>query len=205
MDRNPVLYFSNFMRRPEALVEAQQAGTVPVTNLQLHSFLLEQLLGRTGTTADQLLGIPISWIRDSSNSRTLQATARAVLPSANPPPAAVARMPTANTSAAPGETTEGFDFDWPNHHSDLEGDLDYQVAMDMHRRKLLQEEIDRKQAAAHPSNTLTDKAQLEDLEDFEIDLNNLDQQQSKYQRLQSEADKKPAAKKNTSNVDGVDS
>jgi len=92
MDRNPVPHFSNFMHRAEALVEAQQVGTVPVTNLQLHSFLLEQLLGRTGTTTDQLLGIPISWIRDSSNSRTLQAMARAVRPTANPPPNAVAHM-----------------------------------------------------------------------------------------------------------------
>ena len=194
MDRNPVPYFSNFMRRTEALVEAQQVGTVPATNLQLHSFLLDQLLGRAGTTANQLLGIPISWIRDSSNSQTLQAMARAVLPTANPPPAAVARMPTANTSKAQGETTnfEGFNFDWSNCHSDLQGGLDYQVALDMHRRKLLQEEIDRKQADAHPSNTLTDKTQLEDLK---VDLNNLDQQGSECQRLQAEANRKPAAKK----------
>jgi len=84
---------------------------------------------------------------------------------------------------------------------ELEGDLDYQVALDMHRRKLLQEEIDRKQAAPHMSSTLTDEAQLEALEDVEIDLNNLDQQQSEHQRLQSGADKKPAAKKNPPNDD----
>ena len=44
-----------------------------------------------------------------------------------------------------------------------------------------------------------EEAQLEDLKDFEIDLNNLDQQRSEYQRLQSEADKKTAAKKGTPN------
>jgi len=37
MDRNPVPYFSNFMRRAEALVKAQQVGTVPATNLQLQA------------------------------------------------------------------------------------------------------------------------------------------------------------------------
>jgi len=116
----------------------------------------------------------------------------------------VARMPTADTSEAPGKTTdfEGFNFDWSNPHSDLEGDLDYQVAMDMHRRKLLQEEINRKQAAAHPSNRLTDEAQLEDLKDLKVDLNNLDQQRSEYQQLHAEANRKPAVKKDPPNEDG---
>jgi len=135
MDRNPVPYFSGLMRRPEATLDNEnQFGTVTEnTNLQLHSFLLEQLLGRRVTTANQLLGIPIAWIRDTNNLRTLQATARAALPAANPTPDAVARVPTANTSDAPGETT---DFDWPNCLSDLDVDLDYQVVM--HGHKLVQ-------------------------------------------------------------------
>jgi len=130
MYRNPVQYFSNLIRRADVLVEAQQTGTAPVTDLQRHIFLLDQLLGCTGTTTDQPLGIPISWIRDSSNLsnlRALQETARAVLPTANPPSAAVARMPTGDKSEAPWGNPDvaGFDFDCPNRHSNLEGGLDY--------------------------------------------------------------------------------
>jgi len=53
-------------------------------------------------------------------------------------------------------------------------------------------------------DTPTNEAKLEDLEDLEIDLNNLDQPRSKYQRLQAEADTKPAAKKNPPKDDGKD-
>jgi len=73
--------------------------------------------------------------------------------------------------------------------------------LDIFRRKRLQEEIDHK-AAADSLDAPTNKAKEEELEDLEIDLNNLDQQRSKYERLQSEADKKPAAKKNPPKDDG---
>jgi len=105
MDRNPVQYFSILMRHAKVLVEAQQTGTAPIINLQRLSFLLDQLLGCTGTTTDQPLRIPISWIRDSSNLRTLQATAKAALPTVNPTPTAVAHMPIAHT---------------PDHHKKIE-------------------------------------------------------------------------------------
>jgi len=72
--------------------------------------------------------------------------------------------------------------------------------VNLHKRQLLQEEIDRKQAAAKTPNKLMDGTQIEDLE---VDLNNLDQQRSEYQQLQSEADKKPAAKKTKSKEDGA--
>jgi len=87
------------MRCAEVLV---QTGTAPLTNLQSHSFLLEQLLGHTETATNQPLGFPILWIIDSSTMRTLQARARAVLPTANPPPAVVARLPAANTTTSAG-------------------------------------------------------------------------------------------------------
>jgi len=45
------------------------------------------------------------------------------------------------------------------------------------------------------------EAKVEDIEDLERDLNNLDQQRSEYQRLQAEANKKPAAKQSKSNDD----
>jgi len=56
-------------------------------------------------------------------------------------------------NSRPRETTawNGLNFDWSNHHLDLEGDLD-------------------------------------------TDLNDLEQQRSEYQRLQSESEMKPAAK-----------
>ena len=182
MDRNPVQYFSILMRHAKVLVEAQRTGTAPITDLQCLSFLLDQLLGRTGTTTDQPLGIPNSWIRDSRNLRTLQATARATLPTANPTPTAVACMPIANTS---------------DHHEKLEDNPVGQLILDIFRRKRVQEEIDRKAAADSP-NTPTNEAKSDDLEYLEIDLNNLDQQRSKCLRLQAEANKKTAAKKTKS-------
>jgi len=199
MDRDPVQYISNFMRRAEVLVEAQ-TDTAPMTNLERHSFLLDQLLGHTGTTTDQTLGIPISWIRDSSTLRTLQATARAVLPTANPPPAAVTYSPTANATDFAGC------IDWSAHQAEtppekLEDNPVGRTILDMFRRKLLQEEIDSK-AVADSLDAPTNEAKEEELEDLEIDLNNLDQQWSECQQLQAEADKKPAAKTAKSNDDG---
>jgi len=84
-------------------------------------------------------------------------------------------------------TDSSFDYDWPNCQSELEGDLDYQVAMHWHRLAQLQEEADRKQAAKNLSSIPTDEAKLEDLEDLEADLiSRLHQQQSEHQRLQSD-------------------
>jgi len=137
--------------------------------------------------------------------QTLQATATAALPVANPTPNTVGRMPTEDTAAAPMEnaTNSSFDCNWPNRLSDLEGGLDYQVVQHWNKLKQLQEEADRKQAAKTLSSATADEATLEDLKDLEAYLNSrLDQQRSKHQILQSEADKKPAAKKDTPNDDG---
>jgi len=101
---------TNFMSRAKALIDTH-IGTAPVTNLQCHSFLLENLLGRTGNAMDQPLGIPLSWISDASNLRTLQATARAILPTANPNPDTVARLPSANTTDSVGY------IDWATHQA----------------------------------------------------------------------------------------
>jgi len=73
--------------------------------------------------------------------------------------------------------------------------------LDIYRRKLLQEENDSK-AAADSLDASTNEAKEEELQDIEIDLNNLDQQQSKYRRLQAEANKKPVAQMAKSNDDG---
>ena len=185
------------MHQAEVLV---QTGTVPMTNLQHHSFLLDQLLGRTETAMDQPLGFPLSWIIDSNTLRTLQATARAVLPTATPPPAAVARLPAANTTNSTGY------IDWSAHQAKhppekLEDTPLGLKILDIFRHQCLQEKIDSKAAADSPDAT-TNEAKEEELEDFDIDLNNLDQQRSEYQRLQAEANKKPAAKPAKSNDDG---
>jgi len=104
MDRDPAQYITTFMLRAEVLV---QTGTAPLTELQGRSFLLDQLLGRADTATNQPLGFPISWIINSNTMRTLQATARAGLPTANPPSAVVTRLP--NTTAATGY------IDWSAH------------------------------------------------------------------------------------------
>jgi len=159
------------MRRAEVLV---QTSAAPMTDLQRHSFLLDQLLGRTETATNQPLGFSISWIIDSSTMQTPQATARAVLPTANPPPVAVARLPAANTTASAGH------IDWSAHQAETPSEkpednpLGRQM-LDMFRRQLLQEEIDSK-AATDPPDASTNEAKEEELQDLEIDLNNLDQQ-----------------------------
>jgi len=199
MDRDPAQYITTFMRRAEVLV---QTSTAPMTDLQRQSFLLDQLLGRTGTATNQPHGFPISWITDSSTMRTLQATARAVIPTANQPPAAVARLPAANTTASAGC------IDWSACQVEtppekLEDNPLGRYTLDMSRRRLLQEAIDRQAAASSPLDAPTNEAKEDALKDLEIDLNNLDQQRSECQRQQAEADKKPAAKKNPTN-DGAD-
>jgi len=85
MDRNQAQYLTTFMRRAEVL-EQSPLSTPPMTELQRLSFLLNQLLGRTDAATNQPLGFPILWLTDSSTMRTPQATARAGLPTANPPP-----------------------------------------------------------------------------------------------------------------------
>jgi len=94
-----------------------------------------RLLGRQGTNGEPILGFPITWIA-GGNTNTA-----AALPAPPLPPDAVARMPTSTTSETPGETTvwDGFDFDWSNHHSDLDGDHDFQVIADMHRHNITEE------------------------------------------------------------------
>jgi len=164
-------------------------------------FCFPQLLGRTATATNQPLGFPISWIIDSSTMRTLQAMARAVLPTANPPPAAVARLPAANTSASAGY------IDWSARQAEstpekLEDNPLGRHILDIFRRKLLQEEINRQAAASSLLDAPTNKSNRDALKDLEIDINNLDQQRSEYQRLQAEATKKPAAKTVKSNDDG---
>jgi len=74
--------------------------------------------------------------------------------------------------------------------------------LDIFRRQLLQEETDRQTAASALLDAPTNEAKEEELQDLEIDLNNLDQQRSEHQRLQEEADMKPAAKTVKSNDDG---
>jgi len=197
MDRNPAQCITTFMRRAEVLA---QTSTAPMTDLQRQSFLLDQLLGRTETARNQPLGFPISWIMDTSTMRTLQARARAVLPTANPPPAVVARLPAANTPDFAGC------IDWAARQAEvpeekLEDNPLGPHVLDMCRRKLLQEEIDRQAAASSLLEAPTNKAKEDALKDLETDLNNLDQQQSEHQQLQAEADKKPAAKTATSNDD----
>jgi len=68
MDRNPVPYFADLMPRYEAILDNKnQFGTVPEeTRLQLQSCWAKQLLGRRGNAPDQLMGIPITWIRYAS-------------------------------------------------------------------------------------------------------------------------------------------
>jgi len=75
----------------------------------------------------------------------------------------------------------------------LEADLDYQVVQQWIKRQWLQlqEEADRKQAAKDTTSTSADAVMLEQLLDLDADLNRgAEQQRSKLQRLQSEADKK---------------
>jgi len=117
MDRNPVPYLSSFLQRAEDFLRDVRRGTEEETSRRVHNFLLETLLGRRGTTTNQWIGIPIAWLQDAVHRRTLQATARAVLPAsthhngrhtpmaalpAPPTPAnAVARMPpSSHTSPA---------------------------------------------------------------------------------------------------------
>jgi len=72
--------------------------------------------------------------------------------------------------------------------------------LDIERRRILQEELDRQAAAS----TLLDapaNAKGEALKDLEIDTNDLDLQRDEHQRPQEEADKKPAAKKGNPNDD----
>jgi len=110
MDSNPVPYFAGLMPRWEAtLDDKNQFGAVrEETRLQLQSFWAEQFLGQRGTAADQfkLVGIPIAWIRYARNLQTLQATARAVLLAANPPPNTVAHMPKHTEKASEASTEE---------------------------------------------------------------------------------------------------
>jgi len=87
----------------------------------------------------------------------------------------------------------------------LEADLDYQVVQQWIKRQWLQlqEEADRKQAAKDTTSTSADAVMLEQLLDLDADLNRgAEQQRSKLQRLQSEADKKLAAAKDMPNKDG---
>ena len=200
MDRDPAQYLTNFMCRAKALINTQ-TSTAPVTNLQRHSFLLDNLLGRTGNATDQPLGIPISWISDASAMQTLQATARASLPTANPNPNTVARLPVPNPIATSGH------IDWLARQAEptpekLEDNPLGRHILDTYRRKLLQEEIDRQAPASSLLDAPMNEAKGDALKDLEIDINNLDQQRSEYQRLQAEADRKPAAKPEKSNDDG---
>jgi len=186
------------MRRAEVLV---QTGTAPMTELQRHSFLLDQLLGRTDAATNQPLGFPISWISDASTMRTLQAMARATLPMANPNPDTVARLPVPNPIASPGY------IDWSARQAEptpekLEDNPLGRHTLDTYRRRLLQEEIDRQAAASSLLDAPTNESEGDAIKDLEIDVNDLDQQRSEYQRLQAEADRKPVATTENSNDDG---
>jgi len=196
MDRDPAQCLTTFLLRAEVLV---QTGTAPLTELQRLSFLLNQLLGRTDVATNQPLGFPISWLTDSSTMRTLQATARAGLPTANPPPAAVAQLPNTNSSA-------GY-IDWSARLAEtpperLEDSPLGRYILDISRRRLLQVEIDRQAAASSLLDAPTNESEGDTIKDLEIDINDLDQQRSEYQRLQAEANKKPAAQTAKSNDDG---
>jgi len=184
MDRDPAQFLTTFMRGAEVLVQSP-LSTPPMTELQRHSFLLNQLLGRIENATNQPLGFPISWITDSSTMRAPQATARAGLPTANPPPAAVARLPDANTTAPKGY------IDWTARLAEqaattperLEDHPLGRYILDLSRCRLLQEEIDRQAAASSLLNAPTNEFNGEALKDLEIDINDIDQQQSEYQRL----------------------
>jgi len=131
--------------------------------------------------------------------RTLQATARAGLPTANPPPAAVAQLPNTNSSA-------GY-IDWSARLAEtpperLEDSPLGRYILDISRRRLLQVEIDRQAAASSLLDAPTNESEGDTIKDLEIDINDLDQQRSEYQRLQAEANKKPAAQTAKSNDDG---
>jgi len=87
MDRNPVPYLSSFLQRAEANLGDGPNGTEEEEiSRRIHSFVLETLLGRRGTTINHWIGIPIAWLQDAVHRQTLQATARAVLPAAAHPP-----------------------------------------------------------------------------------------------------------------------
>ena len=182
MDREPTQYLANFMRRADVLIAAQQ--TSPVTDLQRHSFMFEQLVGRTGTATNRPLGFPISWIGDNSQLRTLQATARATLPMANPHPHTVARRPASRYIAWSQRPPSRY-IDWSQCNAEtpedrLEDNPLGRTILDIFRCKRLQEEIDSKAAAAS-LETRMDKGKEADLADTEMDLNHLDHQRSEYQ------------------------
>ena len=165
-----------------------------------------QLLAEPTSGSYRFSNEPTSWIPNLMVHRLqqhadLQATARAGLPTANPPPNAAARVPNANTN------TSGY-IDWEARRAEqaasapdrLEDNPLGRCLLDIERRRILQEELDRQAAAS----TLLDtpmNAKGEALKDLEIDVNDLDQQRDEYQRLQEEADKKPAAKKGNPNDD----
>jgi len=73
--------------------------------------------------------------------------------------------------------------------------------LDIYRRQILQEELDRQAAASSLLDAPANESNGKELKDLEIDINDLDQQQSEYQRLQAEAHTKPVAKKVNSNDD----
>jgi len=199
MDRDPAQYLTTFMRRAEVLVQSP-LSTPLMTELQRHSFLLDQLLGRIENATNQPLGFPISWIIDSRTLRTLQATARAGLPTANPHPAEVARLPAAKTTASKGY------IDWAARRAEtaperLEDNPLGRHILDTYRRQIPQEEIDRQAAASSLLDAPTNESNGDELKDLEIDINQLDQQRSEHQRLQAEAHTEPAATKVKSNED----
>jgi len=72
--------------------------------------------------------------------------------------------------------------------------------LDIEKRQILQEELDRQAAASRLLDAPTN-AKEEALKDLEIDINDLDQQRGECQRLQEEAHTKPGAKKGNPNDD----
>jgi len=113
--------------------------------------------------------------------------ARAGLPTANPPPAAVARMPDTNAN------TSGY-IDWEARRAEqaantpdrLEDNPLGRYLLDIERRRILQEAIDRQAAASSLIDAHTKESEEDVMQDLEIDINDIDRQRSEYQRLQAE-------------------